>query len=269
MERSTNSTQNNGDIPKQNDCQRIMLARAANFRTRLLTALRDSTFLPQGGRLGFACLHLYEDYELPAPGLPLQAGTTIDSINLKGSDALVCVAAVDIGLSVTVLRLVTENCAGDRWSVRKIPDTSLVEKFGKKGTWGGVDGILVVEDSLVREHFGEGESLETVDWCVKLPGLPSFSLKNPEDTSLTPPMAFFAGDVVYSGTGYFGNEASPSDFYTHAGIVIHVPPYEVRENYLKLQSSVRAGIKRPATEISTEDEKSVCFLRHIFLFWKK
>lgn len=70
---------------------------------------------------------------------------------------------------------------------------------------------------------GEGPNIEDVDWCVQLPGMQSFCAPIPDDPSVVPLMARFAKDIVHSCTGHYGNEASPTDMYTHAAIIIEIP----------------------------------------------
>lgn len=93
--------------------------RALSFACALVDALRDPVFMESGGRVGFACLHLYErDSALPGDRLP--PTTSCADVMLKGvpkvvvcvcghgssgADALVAVICARLGLSVEVERL--------------------------------------------------------------------------------------------------------------------------------------------------------------------
>ena len=120
--------------------EQAMLSRARNFQHSLTAALDQGL----EGPLGFACVHLYEDRQLPPVEEPLPPDTTAGSLHLKGADALVCVTAAHLNLEVTVVRLVTETCAGTRWSVKKIPDLPLIKRFGSTGVLerGGVSSTV-------------------------------------------------------------------------------------------------------------------------------
>jgi hypothetical protein len=67
-------------------------------------------------------------------------------------------------------------------------------------------------------------------------------------------MARFAKDIVSSCTGYYGNEASQTDFYTHAAIIVTIPEAEGREAIILEDLSVEkiVGVKRSLE--SSEEE---------------
>ena len=210
--------------------ENILLQRAKNFQKILISALKEEDFCFRGAELGFACIHLYEDRELPNVDEQLKPDTSAQTLNLKGADALVCIAAAQLGLKVTVIRLVTEYCAGERWSVRKIPDVALIKKFGRMGYWQDARcrARLIDAEDVEKDLGGAGHPIDNVEWCVRLPGLKSFCAPPPQDPAVQPLMARYVNDIVYSATGYYGNEASRTDFYTHAAILIDIPSWDDR-----------------------------------------
>lgn len=69
-----------------------------------LEGLRDSRFLPDGGNVGFPCLHLYTNTEVfPGNKDCSQALTAKQMAKLKGRDLMVANAATSAGLSVKLI----------------------------------------------------------------------------------------------------------------------------------------------------------------------
>ncbi len=85
---------------------------AAPFLEAVLEAARKKTFLPKGGRLGLACMHLYEnDEELPQG--PITAATPSSEVRLKGCDGVMAVVLARLGFAVETLRFACLDDGGD------------------------------------------------------------------------------------------------------------------------------------------------------------
>jgi hypothetical protein len=135
--------------------EQAMLHRARNFYHKLSSYLRNYEFMSGGGTIGFACVHLYEDQQLPPVEQALPSNITARNLNLKGADALICIAAAHLNLDVQVVRLVTENCTGTRWSVKKIPDLPLIKRFGTMGYWSDAGcRARLIDDEGVQAGLG-------------------------------------------------------------------------------------------------------------------
>ena len=94
----------------QLDPEAELAYRADHFYQALRSALSTADFKPSGGAIGFACVHLYEDRELPPVDTFLPTTTTASSPALKGADALVCVAASRLGLKVSLRMSFEHDC---------------------------------------------------------------------------------------------------------------------------------------------------------------
>lgn len=64
------------------------------------------------------------------------------------------------------------------------------------------------------------------------------------------PPKFLWTKMWTSGTGYFGNEASPTQFYTYAAIVADIPPFAERTS--NLQSTVKITAQQIAPKAPTK-----------------
>jgi hypothetical protein len=194
---------------------------------RLLRALQDcladETFLPDGGKLGIACTHSYERAaELPKPNA-LTVKTTGKKIQLKGRDAVVMIAAARLGLTCTVHRALhvpevgwyplDAQTLGNKNLVgigRTVTHNQHVEGYGSAPCIDCEDPGWT-EDSDVL--FG------VTDWIIELEDRQAGNI--PIQT------------VHFSGTGYYGNEASSDTMYAKAVITIDFPPWPTRQTLLR------------------------------------
>ena len=249
------------------DDDQLLLARASYFQSALGKALKSKEFFPSGGKLGFGCVHLYEDSELPAEDTSLPLQSKASTIHLKGSDALVAVAASSLGLMVSAMRFASAPDLGT-WKLEHVPTPAIVERFGQ---YGWVDGGYVmrkvdmdgIADDLEGEPFSgeimdyqdndsEDDSTE-VEWIIDRPNFRSYSERAN--------YVSFVEEVSYSATGYYGNEASETNFYTYAALIVNIPPIDnaAREKLIKaaevapLDPSAVHGLKR--THMTAEEER--------------
>lgn len=91
-------------------------------------------------------------------------------------------------------------------------------------------------------------------------------------------MARFKRDLVYSGTGYYGNEASPTDFYTHAAIIINMPSLDdinIRKKLFEQENNTNANISQDAListkhligfkDVDTSEEQEIKLFENNFI----
>ena len=65
---TSSTTATSTSTQSANEQLQIMTFRAKRFTEHFVHALQKPDFYPTGGTIGFACIHLYEDRELPAAG---------------------------------------------------------------------------------------------------------------------------------------------------------------------------------------------------------
>ena len=136
-------------------------------------------------------------------------------MKLKNEDAIIGIVFANCKLSVQCLRLMefTEDY-GDEGPLclHYMPKKNDLKKMGyrvhieESFTALGLDMEDVSSLEIVESHLDS-----SIEWIG--------SHKAPK---------FFWGSLYTSATGYFGNEASETDFYTYAAITATVPPYEER-----------------------------------------
>jgi hypothetical protein len=248
--RRTDSATATVPLPLSSKDEIILLQRAQNFQKILINALRDKNFCFQGVELGFACIHLYEDQELPNSHLGGKTSTVAQALNLKGADALVCFAAAQLGLSVTVIQLERTDCAS-KWSMKKIPDAALIKKLRRMGYWkdAGSRARLTDAKDVYNDLSRARDPIRDVEWCVTLPGLASDDILHPLEPTTKPLMARTSKDIVYNTNSYHGDYTSTTKFYTHAAILLHIPAFEERLN-LKICSAAN-----DSTRLQTNDSQ--------------
>ena len=276
-------------VPAANSSTAI---RAVAFASTLRAALADSTFMQSGGRLGFACLHLYEDHELPPGGTPItlpsgasaagsaaaagnDGGDAGNALLLKGADYGVAAAAASLGLTVQVLRIVsTGPNIGTHKAVQRLPASknpnlyAVPVKLGETLMWSISSAPRwALKRNTLATKLGRGDAaaLAAARWVVPLPSTSRYALP----TLLGAPLKPLAS-VWVSETGYFGNEASDTTLYTHAALVVTVPPAYTRAAILaaaapttvpKLARAVEVGFRDFSD--ATPDDPFELHLEHI------
>lgn len=194
-------------------------AAEAAFTAALVEALADPRFLARGGKLGLPCLHLY--------ALPTDEGTLpgIGDLrqDLKGRDRLVADALARAGIEPRVVPYVFETCAGDSWRLRRGVSAREKEIFTQKQLekWD-------LEDTLPIEFHADYKKPDDVRWLVRPPWVSAY--REPADGRPEPARELL-GEVEYSVTGYFGNEAGDAAFYAVAAIVVDVPSAAARRRF--------------------------------------
>jgi hypothetical protein len=188
----------------------------AAFAEALSEALADPEFVPEGGRFGVPCLHLYAIPTDPSALLGIESLRG----HLKGRDRLVATALERAGLVPRVVPYVFESCCGESWRLRR--DASAAEK--KIFTQMRLEGSSL-EDTLPIEHHADFRKSDDVTWLVRPPWVSTFG--QPGDGRPEAAVELL-GRPEYSATDYFGNEASHVSFYAAAAILFDVPPSSAR-----------------------------------------
>ena len=164
-------------------------------------------FLREGGVLGFACQHSYVFKEFGQAELIKKMMTMMEEVGrvlqvrlypqdpkilLKGSDRMVMLAAISLGLEVTVGSIVNTD---NDYSYR---DSSLFHY----GFFYEATDALIGEGDSWKQYFEDNgyESAENIIWCQKL------KEKVPAITALT-----------------YGNQNSAETCYMAAAILVNVP----------------------------------------------
>ncbi|MEB3203607.1 MAG: hypothetical protein VKP57_02800 [Candidatus Sericytochromatia bacterium] len=187
------------------------------FAAVLAEALSDPHFVPDGGRFGIPCLHLYvvpSDREQPpdAEGLPTPC--------LKGRDRLIASALELAGIKPRVVPYVFETNGGDSWRLHRAASAKERHVFTQKRLRGAS-----LRQNLPIEFHADVRQSDDVTWLVRPPWISKY--REPGDGRPEPAVDFL-GEVEYSATGYFGNEASDVAFYASAAILFDVPAVSER-----------------------------------------
>jgi hypothetical protein len=168
--------------------------------------------MPLGGNIGFYCRHLYEEKDLGSSETKLRQAkpATLATLNLKNEDAVIAVAAANLGLAVKCLRIMHHDCGWgeDSFVLKKMPGKG-TKGFGRVRT---VDGGFRTK-TVTPDDIHDYASCELSEEGVEFIG--SYA-----SNSKTWCSAMFGE--------YFGNEASESTFYTKAAIVVAIPPARAR-----------------------------------------
>lgn len=182
----------------------------------LRDALKDDTFMPHGGELGFSCFHLYAETTGLRGGAPVLTGENASM--LKGRDQHVAAAALRLGLKTRLVPYLVETCAEERWALTAHPGTTQKMMFRR--------GRLTRSTLESRMPVTVDPDNDGVTWVV----VPRLDERRPlKDDAATE----FLGEVEYSSTGYFGNEAGPSEFYAHAALLVDIPQPSQRARLLE------------------------------------
>jgi hypothetical protein len=251
----------------------------------LNTLVDDPTVLAGGGKLGFPAFHLYTNTQVVAPAPPPLTGakkkkkskkpTPIDPLEplpagaigcLKGRDAVIARAARRAGLIVRLQPYLVEECCDNTWklpgllkespaNLAKRVDNDKVEKWAAKAcdaakgtavpdlSYDGVPGVCWVWRPPTFNMSG-GERPRATHWGYGASGNES---KQPAIAAL--------GATNWSATGYFGNEASQTEFYTYAALELDVPAAGQRSQCK--HSIVAAAAMGTATKEATKEAVTV------------
>lgn len=185
------------------------------FSAALVEALADPRFVPVGGKLGIPCLHLYS---VPSGEVPQPESIRAD---LKGRDRLVVSALERAGLTPRVVPYVFETCGGENWRLHRDANAGERRIFAQKRLT-----AFKVMDKLPIEFFADWDEPDDVMWLIRPPWISAYP--QPADGRPEPAVELL-GETEYSSTGYFGNEASDSSFYSAAVILFDVPPEAARK----------------------------------------
>jgi hypothetical protein len=179
-------------------------------------AVTDRQFFGRGATLGFPCFHMYG--KQAAFQESRERALTPDTLRrLKGRDRDVAAAAMRAGLSVTIEPYLVETCADERWRLEKFPSKYILEDRVTPSD---------IEDAFsITAHSQDDEELG-VTWVLAPPGrnVP-LGRKSNMQSDYGGPCAELFHSCEYSGTGYFGNEGSESDFYLYAALHVVVPAF--------------------------------------------
>jgi len=124
-------------------------------------------------------------------------------------------------------RILSEVCAEDKFAIKTYP-TKLKSLCQKKSIEGSFKAQGLTEDDINTLDLEQHEfGFENVIWCIR----PLFgdSLKSKESLIPDPARTRVLENIYYSSTGYFGNEACCTSFYTHAALLLQIPPSNQRQ----------------------------------------
>jgi len=203
-------TINRGDVPEQETSPEPTVEdETKSLIEKLKEILADDQFMPDGGKLGFPCYHLYtngqffkgRDSEDPLEMTQLK--------KLKGKDFNIALAGNHCGLDVCLQPYLGETCCDMAW---KTSEFTAKKDIRRRMTDDSIPGT-----SLEYESDG-------VEWVESTPG---------RNSGVGKPQSKVLKDAEYSATGYFGNEASWVTFYVYAGIIINIPDFDERRANIK------------------------------------
>jgi hypothetical protein len=140
---------------------------------------------------------------------------------VKGRDQLVSLAIERAGLTPRVVPYLFETCAGESWRLRRGVTTRERRLFDQ----GRVEGYDL-EETLPIEFHADWSGSDDVTWLAPPPWESTY--RKPKEGRVEPAVELL-GEVEYSATGYFGNEASYVAFYAAAAILVDVPSAAARK----------------------------------------
>ena len=224
-------------------------AQPSVVRDKLRALLTGRRFLPNGGTLAFPCVHRYhQDARFQRKPRPLSKHTVA---TLKGRDALVAVAALAEGLTVTFCPYLIETCADQTWQLERFPSPAAQQALGERLDPRALEKALAVRASADEPgDFG----LVWVDPPPHFNGSPTLypgagDGRPPAPDPDLPAIAHLHGGE-YSATGYFGNEGSDTDFYVYGALQVDVPPLGEPPRALGETSAEDASAPAPARRMT-------------------
>lgn len=112
--------------------------------------------------------------------------------------------------------------------------------------------VLALDDRRIQRQLGRDlrveRALDEVLWIVPRP-----NTKMEHSGSAKMPAAQLLEDVLYSGTGWFGNEATSTAFYAYAAILVMVPQYDRR---FELPPSTPAGMSSSSQNLTPLNQRT-------------
>lgn len=184
----------------------VAQASESDFEAVLIAALEDPAFLPVGGTLGFPCVHLYAE----VPGLVRPADSLSQSTagRLKGRDGVIARAALRASLQTRYRPYLFETSADEAWRLARTP-TGREATIFRDGRLGASD----LEASMPIERHCDWDSPDDVTWVLPPPWRAPAKGDSSRDAV---PATHLVGELEYSATDYFGNEADEAAFYVSA-----------------------------------------------------
>ena len=177
----------------------------------LARALKDKTFLNDGGKIGFPCMHLYTNRDVFPRGKTSDDPLSAKQVkNLKGKDLMVANAALSCNLDVYLVPYLSHDCQADEGDMRleKFPSKKKCPKY--------------MDDDDVASHFGAKPcgrdrcADEEQPWNHANVWILGYGVSKQAKTSV-------GYTQNYNFEGYFGNEASEATFYVQSALHIQVP----------------------------------------------
>ena len=190
---------------------------------KLRTLLADRRFLPRGGTLRLALLHLYhQDARFQRQQRPLSEQT---SVCPQGQDYLVAAVVLAEGLAVTFCPYLIEDCADETWQLERFPTPREQSALGEQ-----MDSTDLEEALDIRAGSEEAGDFGLTwvepppfQWAAHHVSWSGRSRTQTQDPDL-PALAHLHA-CEYSATGYFGNEGGDVDFYTYGALHVEIRPY--------------------------------------------
>jgi hypothetical protein len=185
--------------------------------------------MPLGGNIGFYCRHLYEEKDLGSSEKKLSQAkpATLATLNLKNEDAVIAVAAANLGLAVKCLRIMHHSCGWgdeDSFVLKKMPGKG--KGFGRVRTVDGGFRTKTVTPDDINDYANCGLSEAAVQF------IGSYASNSKTWCS-----------AIYGD--YFGNEASEATFYTKAAVVVAIPAASNRKHLaIKLDAQLTPAALR-------------------------
>lgn len=178
--------------------------------------LADRSFLPEGGTLAYPCGHLYhQDARLQQE----PSAITVQAMPmLKGRDQLVATSALAAGLEVTFHPYLFEDCGDSTWQLDRFPTRKEQSRLGKRMDDDRLNRILPIRESVKED----GDVALT--WLDPRPSCDQATRRTDPDDEFEVAAAAHLHACEYSPWGYFGNEASDSEFYIYAALHVEIPP---------------------------------------------
>jgi transcriptional regulator with XRE-family HTH domain len=195
--------------------------------------------MSDGGELGIPCQHLYA-HEKDIPKNSADASKEVELNNLKGVDAFIYAAAVQLGLQPRILKMIDSFDGGEEetYVIDYVPTLEEAHRWRSIEMMEGhrFDHCISCEElpNIVNADMEKTEWLSNITWCHE-----------------NGPRGVLLDDVTMSATGYFGNEACEGTIYQRCAVILSVPDSTspLRQRFLNADG---AAIKRAKVENAAE-----------------